>query len=117
MLTAYSNYVVLAAYKLTVVHVVLAVYSSLCAAGLYCRVYLQVEYDLENSSKDDLRVLTSDRIEQSAVPLCMAWYPPVTKESFMVTANDQFKFKLYNATTKMCRHTFLGPTFGSPIQK
>ena len=49
----------------------------------------QVEYDLENSGKDDLRILSMDRIEQSAVPLCMDWYPPVTKESFIVTANDQ----------------------------
>ena len=54
-----------------------------------CLSCSQVEYDLENSGKDDLRILSMDRIEQSAVPLCMDWYPPVTKESFIVTANDQ----------------------------
>ena len=48
-----------------------------------------MEYDLENSGPDDLRVASSDRIEQSAVPQCMAWYPPVTAEFFIVTANDQ----------------------------
>ena len=53
---------------------------------------LQVEYDLEHSSKDDLKVAAWDRIEQSGVPLCMAMYPPVTKESFLVTANDQVYF-------------------------
>ena len=49
----------------------------------------QVEYDLENSKPDEIQLAGSDRIEQSAMPLSMAWYPPLTKESFILTVNDQ----------------------------
>ena len=52
----------------------------------------QVEYDLEHTGQDDLKVAAWDRIEQSATPLCTAMYPPITKESFLVTANDQVFF-------------------------
>ena len=48
-----------------------------------------MEYDLEKTEKDRIVLASSDRIEQSAVPCCMTWYPPVTKEHFIVTANDQ----------------------------
>lgn len=76
-----------------------------------------VEYDLRNSCIDDLKVLSSDRVEQNAVPICFAAYPSVVKEDFLVLSNDQYKLKLFNSTTKMCRYTFLAPTYGSPLQK
>ena len=77
----------------------------------------QVEYDLERSTPDNLRLLSTDRIEQSAVPLSLTWYPPVSKESFLLLSNDRFKLRLLNSTTKMCRKMLLGPTFGSPLRK
>lgn len=49
----------------------------------------QVEYDLEKSSKDDLVLLSVNRVEQSAIPMAMTWYPPLTKESFIILANSQ----------------------------
>ncbi|NXD69860.1 CF251 protein, partial [Eolophus roseicapillus] len=78
---------------------------------------LLIEYDLNISSKDHLEVLHRDRIEQIAVPLCLAWYPQFSNESFILTANSCYKMKLYNTTTKLCRKTLLGPTYGSPLEK
>ena len=51
--------------------------------------HAQVEYDLAHSSEDDLRLLSVDRIEQSALPTALSWYPPLSKESFLLLANDQ----------------------------
>ncbi|KAM4053992.1 cilia- and flagella-associated protein 251 isoform 2-T3 [Anomaloglossus baeobatrachus] len=76
-----------------------------------------VEYDLTNSSKDHIIIQSNDRIDQRGIPQCLVWYPSFTKESFILVANDEYKLKLYNSTTKMCRKTLLGPTFGSPIRK
>jgi len=76
------------------------------------------EYDLNESEIDHLALKPSTRIEQIAEPMSACYYPSsLTKESFLVTINNEYKYKLYNSDTKMCRKTILGPTFGSPLRK
>nr|XP_008119553.1 PREDICTED: WD repeat-containing protein 66 isoform X1 [Anolis carolinensis]XP_016853170.1 PREDICTED: WD repeat-containing protein 66 isoform X1 [Anolis carolinensis] len=78
---------------------------------------LLVEYDLEKTTRYNLAIHQRLRIEQAATPKCLAWHPPLTTEHFLLMANDAYKMKMYNVTTKMCRKTILGPTYGSPLEK
>jgi hypothetical protein len=51
-------------------------------------------------------------------PLSFCRHPPIPGgEDFIVLANDEYKFKLLNANSKMIRRTILGPSLGSPVQK
>eukprot|EP00753_Platysulcus_tardus_P018249 PLAT6795.1.p2 GENE.PLAT6795.1~~PLAT6795.1.p2 ORF type:complete len:975 (+),score=426.58 PLAT6795.1:45-2927(+) len=80
-----------------------------------------VEYDLLNSSVAGGVVLKAPpvRLEQSAVPTACMWHPvlPGSKEDLIITTNDEYKFKLWNASNKTCRRTVLAPTFGGPLSK
>uniref|UniRef100_F7FU35 Cilia- and flagella-associated protein 251 n=1 Tax=Monodelphis domestica TaxID=13616 RepID=F7FU35_MONDO len=64
---------------------------------------LLIEYDLMNCNKDHLEILDIHRTDQEALPNCMVWYPPITRESFLLICNSGYKVKLFNSTTKMCR--------------
>lgn len=87
------------------------------------------------------------QIEQTAVPTACMWHPPQehAREDLLVTASDEYKLKMWNATNKACRRTVvrhshrsrcflpqvltvrllwrpvaaaqLGPTYGGPINR
>ncbi|KYQ60114.1 WD repeat-containing protein 66 [Trachymyrmex zeteki] len=78
-----------------------------------------VEYDLAHSGPypvPGLQILRIDRIEQSAVPLCLAWYPVSSIEKFLMISNSEYKYKIFSDATKAIRGTYLGPIFKKPVE-
>ena len=58
------------------------------------------------------------KIEKESHPTACIWYPKVdTKEDLLLTANDDYKMKIWNVSTKNSRRTCLGPTYGGEIIK
>jgi len=55
-------------------------------------------------------------IEWESTPTACIWYPKAeTKEDLLLTANDDYKMKIWNISTKSSRWTVLGPTYGGEI--
>ncbi|KYM76314.1 WD repeat-containing protein 66 [Atta colombica] len=78
-----------------------------------------VEYDLAHSGPypvPGLKILRIDQIEQSAVPLCLAWYPVSDNEKFLMISNSEYKYKIFSDATKAIHGTYLGPTFTTPVK-
>ena len=82
---------------------------------------VMVEYDLDNTSVlDGLQKRGNTTVtEQIAYPSACMWHPrvPGSSEDLFVTANSEYKIKIWNGTNKTCRRTVLGPTYGGPITK
>ncbi|OQS00453.1 hypothetical protein ACHHYP_03538 [Achlya hypogyna] len=80
-----------------------------------------VEYSLSRSSVLDGIILAAPphKVEQSAVPTACFWHPevPGVHEDLIVIANNEYKFKQWNANNKTCRRTTLNPTYGGPLNR
>ncbi|ORX47377.1 WD40 repeat-like protein [Piromyces finnis] len=81
-----------------------------------------VEYDLENSSfVNGIKIKTKKQLEQTAVPSALCLNNTRNEynntEDFFITANEDYKLKLFNSNTFLCRKTVMSPNYGSPINK
>ncbi|CAM9566703.1 unnamed protein product, partial [Hapterophycus canaliculatus] len=80
-----------------------------------------VEYNLPESNQETGLMMAEvpRRIEQDGLPTALLWHPLLGSdfEDRLVTANNEYKFKQWNADNKSCRKTTIGPTFGGPINR
>jgi len=78
------------------------------------------EYNVSTSSMAfGLPVEAMFRLEMESIPTACIWYPSNldSKEGLLLTANNEYKMKLWNPTAKSSRRTCLGPTYGGEITK
>ena len=78
------------------------------------------EYNVANATMNQgLQVDSMFRLEMESFPTACIWYPSNldSKEGLILTANNEYKMKLWNPTTKSSRRTCLGPTYGGEITK
>ncbi|XP_076477524.1 LOW QUALITY PROTEIN: cilia- and flagella-associated protein 251 [Bombus vancouverensis nearcticus] len=78
-----------------------------------------IEYDLKNSGPypfPGLQIMNTYQIECEAIPLCLAWYPKLGVEGFLMYSNSEYKYRLLNDITKTIRGTFLGPLCDTPVK-
>ena len=76
------------------------------------------EYDVYSSDIMALKVISYFKIEQEAYPTACIWYPKKdSKEGLLLTANNDYKMKVWNPSAQSSRKTCLGPTYGGEIVK
>jgi WD40 repeat protein len=83
-----------------------------------------VEYDVEASTKKGLVHSDPIKIEHEVAPKACIYYPINNnrREPILMVATSDYKIKLWNVKSKVaeekrCIATFLGPTYGGPIDK
>ena len=75
------------------------------------------EYNVYESTQEKLLVIGQPFIiEQEALPSACIWYPDA-KEGLLLTANTEYKMKVWNPSAQSSRKTCLGPTYGGEIIK
>ena len=75
---------------------------------------------MEKSTKNDgLPAMSMFCLEKESLPTACIWYPSAldSKEGLLLTANNEYKMKLWNPTARNSRRTCLGPTYGGEIKK
>ncbi|EGD75045.1 hypothetical protein PTSG_06702 [Salpingoeca rosetta] len=78
---------------------------------------MMVSYDLDSTFDTQLQIHEPRlRLAQGTYPLAMTDYTSKHDEEFRITANADYKLKLYNKSTNMCRATLLGPIYGDPVR-
>lgn len=77
------------------------------------------EYDVYQSEMHtELFVSRHFKVEQEALPSSCIWYPKKdSKEGLLLTANDEYKMKVWNPSAVSSRKTCLGPTYGGEIKQ
>lgn len=75
-----------------------------------------IEYDMANMETNKLKILNSCRIEQTAIPLCFTWHPKFHNTNDLFFSNSEYKLKVLDSKTHVCKSTTLGPTADTPIQ-
>ena len=89
--------------------------SNTCKLALY---YMAVAYNKIFRIEDQLKISSQYRIEADAVPTCLIQYPSGRfEEEFLFTANDKFKLRLFNQSTKLPRRITNSQKYDSPIKK
>ncbi|ORY51113.1 WD40 repeat-like protein [Rhizoclosmatium globosum] len=99
------------------------------------------EYDTDTSTiTSGIKLISLKRIEQTSRPLAATWHPSlsltnkppqpeshnpalpnkdeiasISADTFILTCNSDYKIRLHNSNTQLCRKTVLGPTFGGNL--
>ncbi len=64
-----------------------------------------------------MKISSQYRIEADAVPTCLIKYPSGRfEEEFLFTANDHYKLRLFNQSTKLPRRITNTQQYDSPIK-